>query len=317
MKRLKLTKLMFLLLFCFVLSGIFAQQKTVAAVFPESAEPGTPLTIAVSALSPDNLTAAIESMDGAKISTESRFFTLSPDQSSIQVSITAIPSVLLAGKVRVVVRNNSQQIASIPFTIESREFVFEEIPLNESNTDIRTTPDPQKTRESQILWRILSATGKDIYSRDSTFILPVTSTRRTSFYGDRRMYLYSSGRTDTSIHAGVDFGVPIGTPVKASASGKVVLAVSRIVTGNSIVIEHFPGVYSLYYHLNDIHVTEGALVNIGDVIGLSGTTGLSTGPHLHWEIRASAEPADPDAFLARNLLDKNAIISKMNNLLAE
>jgi murein DD-endopeptidase MepM/ murein hydrolase activator NlpD len=58
------------------------------------------------------------------------------------------------------------------------------------------------------------------------------------------------------------------------------------------------------------------MVNIGDVIGLSGTTGLSTGPHLHWEMRVATENADPDAFLAQKLLDKDAIISKMNSLIA-
>jgi murein DD-endopeptidase MepM/ murein hydrolase activator NlpD len=144
---------------------------------------------------------------------------------------------------------------------------------------------------------------------------PVSSTRKTSFYGDRRVYVYSTGRRDTSVHAGVDFGVPMKTEVKAAASGKVILAAFRIVTGNSIIIEHFPGVYSLYYHLNDLLVTEGAMVNIGDVIGLSGTTGLSTGPHLHWEMRVATENADPDAFLARKLLDKDGIINKIESLL--
>ncbi len=183
-----------MLLFCFVISGISAQQRSAAAVFPESARPGTPLTIAVSAPSPDNLTAVITAMNGERIGAVSRFFTLSPDQSSIQVSITAVPSTAVPGAARIVVKNNSQEIASIPLTIEARSFVSEEIPLNESNTAIRTEPDPQKTRESEILWRILSATGKEIYSADTAFILPVESTRRTSFYGDRRVYLYSTGK---------------------------------------------------------------------------------------------------------------------------
>jgi murein DD-endopeptidase MepM/ murein hydrolase activator NlpD len=93
----------------------------------------------------------------------------------------------------------------------------------------------------------------------------------------------------------------------------VVLARSRIVTGNSVVIEHLPGVYSLYYHLDKIEVTEGAIVNTGALIGLSGATGLATGPHLHWEIRVSGENTDPDAFISRPLLDKDAVLSKMSN----
>jgi murein DD-endopeptidase MepM/ murein hydrolase activator NlpD len=309
-------KLFFILLFCFLISRIFAQQKNVATVFPESAQPGMPLTIAVNATSPNNLTASIVDANGKSIGVQSRFFMLPSDIASIQVSITAISSLAVPGQARIVIKNNSQEIASIPLTIEARDFVAEEIPLNPSNTAIRTEADPQKTRESDILWEIISTTGNTVYSNDEIFMRPVESTRKTSFYGDRRIYVYSTGRRDTSVHAGVDFGVPMKTPVKAAASGKVVFAAFRIVTGNSIIIEHFPGVYSLYYHLNDIHVTEGSMVNAGDEIGLSGTTGLSTGPHLHWEMRVATENADPDAFLTRKLLDKDAIISRMNGLIA-
>jgi murein DD-endopeptidase MepM/ murein hydrolase activator NlpD len=313
MKNIK-RKFLSIVLFSFILTGVFAQQKTVAAVFPESSQPGMPLTIAVSVPFSNNLRAFIVDENGKQIGGGARFFTLSPDQDSIQVAIMAIPSTALPGRARIII-NNVAQIASVPLNIEARDFISEEIWLDENNTAIRTEQDAQKTRESEILWQILSTTGKEIYSHDEVFMRPVTSTRKTSFFGDRRVYLYSTGSRDTSIHAGVDFGVRMKTPVKAAASGKVVFAAFRIVTGNSIIIEHFPGVYSLYYHLNDIHVAKGAMVNIGDEIGLSGTTGLSTGPHLHWEIRAATENADPDAFLARKLLDKDAIISKISNLI--
>jgi murein DD-endopeptidase MepM/ murein hydrolase activator NlpD len=127
------------------------------------------------------------------------------------------------------------------------------------------------------------------------------------------VYKYSNGSSDTSIHAGIDFGVPKGTAVSACGPGKVVLARNRIVTGNSVIIEHLPGVYSLYYHLDKINATEGAMVTAGELIGQSGATGLATGPHLHWEIRVSGENADPDAFIARPILDKSAILSKLGS----
>jgi murein DD-endopeptidase MepM/ murein hydrolase activator NlpD len=92
----------------------------------------------------------------------------------------------------------------------------------------------------------------------------------------------------------------------------VILARFRIVTGNSVIIEHLPGVYSLYYHLDHIDVAEGAMVSAGTLLGQSGSTGLATGPHLHWEIRVSQENTDPDAFVARPILDKDAILTKIN-----
>jgi len=106
--------------------------------------------------------------------------------------------------------------------------------------------------------------------------------------------------------------VPTGTEVFACAPGRVVLARPRIVTGNSVVIEHLPGVYSLYYHLYTIEIREGARVKTGTLLGLSGATGLATGPHLHWEIRVSGENTDPDAFILRPILDKEAIFGKIN-----
>jgi len=197
--------------------------------------------------------------------------------------------------------------------IRQRDFISEVIELNPSNTGIRTDPNPQRTEESNRLWAILSTTGNQIY-HTGQFLPPVTSTRRTSFFGDRRVYKYSNGATDTSIHAGVDYGVPAGTSVNACGSGLVVLARMRIVSGNTVIIEHAPGVYSLYYHLDSISVQEGNIITTGTQIGLSGSTGLSTGPHLHWEIRVSTENTDPDAFVDRQIIDKDLIISRLYNI---
>ena len=90
---------------------------------------------------------------------------------------------------------------------------------------------------------------------------------------------------------------------------------SRIVTGNTVILEHLPGLYSLYYHLDKIAVSEGSIVEAGTILGESGSTGLATGPHLHWEIRVSTENADPDVFLSRPVLDKKDIIDKLASYL--
>jgi murein DD-endopeptidase MepM/ murein hydrolase activator NlpD len=228
-------------------------------------------------------------------------------------ALLAVPSTASPGPAVIRVEGSPGILAEIPLTIGERDFVSEEIDLNQTLTDLRAAPDPQKTAESEQLWAILSRTGADIYYSGS-FVPPVSSTRRTSFFGDRRVYKYADGTRDTSIHAGVDYGVPKGTPVSACGPGKVILARNRIVTGNSVILEHLPGLYSLYYHLDSIAVAEGTVVNAGTVLGLSGATGLATGPHLHWEIRLSGENTDPDAFLSRPLLDKEAILAKIGGV---
>jgi murein DD-endopeptidase MepM/ murein hydrolase activator NlpD len=254
---------------------------------------------------------------GGKQLAKAAFFPVPAEggKQAFMAAVLAIPSTAQPGRAVITVEGAAGIAGEIAITIAGREFAAEVIELNAALTGIRTDPDPQKTAEANHLWSILNRTGDEAGYLNAfhfdKFNPPVTSTRRTSFFGDRRVYKYSSGRTDTSIHAGIDYGVPTGTAVTACGRGKVVLARNRIVTGNSVIIEHLPGIYSLYYHLDKIEVTEGFFVEAGTLIGLSGATGLATGPHLHWEIRVFGENTDPDAFIARPILDKDAILGKI------
>jgi len=99
-------------------------------------------------------------------------------------------------------------------------------------------------------------------------------------------------------HPGIDFGVPSGTPIKAAADGVVTVAGSYGGYGNAVMINHGNGTVTLYGHLSEIKVEEGKEVKQGDVIGLSGNTGRSTGPHLHFEIRENGQPVDPSLYIA-------------------
>lgn len=184
----------------------------------------------------------------------------------------------------------------LPVTVQSKDFVSETIPLNETNTAIRTDTSPQRTAQIDKLNKILAAVDKNAVYQLEPFTPPTDATRRTAFFGDRRVYAYSNGKNSTSLHYGIDYGVPTGTPVKACGTGRVVLAENRLTTGWSIVIEHLPGLYSLYYHMDSLSVKEGAMVKQGDQIGLSGATGLATGPHLHWEVRLNMAAVNPDFF---------------------
>ncbi|GHV77198.1 peptidase M23 [Spirochaetia bacterium] len=286
------------------------------ALTAEEVRPGEPFTVAfVADGAVQTFRAVLLNSRGDRLS-RAAVFSLGGKSPQVLAAIMAVPSTALPGEARVLVERDGVTLGEIALHIPKREFAAEEIALNQQNTDIRTVPDPQKTAESEQLWGIITTTGTEIFA-EGPFVPPVTSTRRTSFYGNRRVYRYVSGKTDTAIHAGVDYGVGKGTEVRASAAGKVVLARFRIVTGNSVIIEHLPGVYSLYYHLDSIALSEGDRVNPGDLVGKSGSTGLATGPHLHWEIRVSGENADPDAFTTRPVLDKAALLTKLGVSLPE
>ena len=92
------------------------------------------------------------------------------------------------------------------------------------------------------------------------------------------------------------------------------MAEDRIITGLSVVLEHLPGVFSLYYHLDSMDVSEGDLVSTGTTLGTVGSTGLSTGPHLHWELRVSGVAVDPNRHLERPLIDTTAIVRSLSTV---
>lgn len=98
-------------------------------------------------------------------------------------------------------------------------------------------------------------------------------------------------------HNGVDFGSGRDAEIYASANGKVILAEYNRSFGNYIIIEHADGTSSLYAHLNKIVTKKGNRVNKGDLIGYTGSTGRSSGAHLHYEVRVSGIPVDPKGYL--------------------
>ncbi len=95
------------------------------------------------------------------------------------------------------------------------------------------------------------------------------------------------------MHYGVDISAPSGTPIKAGGDGKVIFADWRGGYGQCIMIDHGKGIVTLYAHLSKISVKNGQVVKAGAVIGNVGSTGLSTGPHLHFEVRINGDPVDP------------------------
>ena len=97
-------------------------------------------------------------------------------------------------------------------------------------------------------------------------------------------------------HTGIDINAPENTEVKSAYSGKVLRVEENEFYGKFIMIEHFNSLVSLYGHLNEQKVKVGDNVNKGDIIGLSGSTGRSTGPHLHFEIRKDGECVDPEGY---------------------
>ena len=161
-----------------------------------------------------------------------------------------------------------------------------------------------------VLARISSdnAFMRTVYARSATdaawrtgFTRPVPGPANSSF-GTRSVF---NGEA-RSPHAGTDFLSPTGTPVLAPAAGRIVAARDLFFTGNTVVIDHGLGVFSMLAHLSRIDVHEGQQVTADHIVGLVGATGRVTGPHLHWALRIGAARVDALSALAVLGTDRQA-----------
>lgn len=119
----------------------------------------------------------------------------------------------------------------------------------------------------------------------------------TEPFGSRRVF----NGTLASLHRGLDFRAPAGSPVAAANGGVVVLARSLFYEGNCVIIDHGLGLMTLYMHLEKFSVAEGEQVRKGQIVGLSGATGRATGPHLHMAVRWQGAYLDPATLLRLKL----------------
>jgi len=230
-------------------------------------------------------------------------------------ALMSLPSDLAPGAYSLVA-GAFPSLAAASLVVSKRDFPLETIPLDEANTAIKSVPSKRKADEARRLFAVLERTDDSaVFADGAPFLFPVEGGFKSAGFGDRRRYLLATNGSETSVHAGIDWAVVKGTAVRACERGKVVLVADREATGKSIVIEHLPGLYSLYFHLSSIEVSEGKIVERGERIALSGSTGMSTGPHLHWELRARGDAVDPEYWLGSALLDKEAIKATITALI--
>lgn len=175
--------------------------------------------------------------------------------------------------------------------IGETEVVQEGVPGKHIVTDLVTYKGDTETDREQLEENVQVAAVAQIVKRGTkskpTYMFPVTNWNVTSNFG------YRWGR----LHAGTDVGVPIGTTVRASRGGQVITAGWVGGYGNCVIIDHGDGVATRYGHLSEVTVSVGQYVDQGEQIALSGNTGRSTGPHLHFEIRINGEAVDPLPYL--------------------
>jgi len=128
------------------------------------------------------------------------------------------------------------------------------------------------------------------------FVVPVPGASTSAF--GRLSILNGESR---SRHQGADFRAAEGTPVHAPNAGRVVLVADYYFSGNTVIIDHGAGIFSLFAHFSKITVAHGVTVKTGDLLGEAGATGRVTGPHVHWAVRLNGASVDPLSLVEASL----------------
>ena len=179
-----------------------------------------------------------------------------------------------------------------PLTVEPKAFAERHLRVDPRFSDPPPSVRPRIAREAARLEAIFSAIGRSD-APDVPLAAPVPQPSSSPF-GSRSFF----NKLPRGRHNGVDFPSPAGADIHAPGSGRVVLVDDLYFTGNTVVIDHGLGLYTLFAHLERTIAKEGLDVQRGDVVGLVGATGRATGPHLHWSVRLQGARVDPLSLLS-------------------
>lgn len=200
---------------------------------------------------------------------------------------------------------NNEKIDSVD-TLEQAEAIVNE--LKEKDSEIQLQIIEQITENVEdIKTNTLEVAKENVFQKFNIIEEQKEEERKSTINGVRLAAIPVQGnitsrygvssRIRVSTHTGLDIGAVTGTPIKAVASGTVTCAAYSGAYGNLVRIDHGNGVETWYGHTSKMYVSQGQKVNVGDTIAAVGSTGNSTGPHLHFEIRVNGEHVNPQNYL--------------------
>lgn len=182
-------------------------------------------------------------------------------------------------------------LAEDTITIKARDFHIQH--LNVDPTVESSTRNDAAYAEYNKYFKPVRLTSADTPYFSDTFVLPAAG-RLTTEFGETR---YVNGAPTSYRHSGLDIAAPRGTPVYASNRGRVVLSMFLTLTGNTVVIDHGQGLFSVYFHMHTLDAEQNSIVERGQQIGTIGSTGFSTGPHLHFTMSIFEQNIEPGYFV--------------------
>jgi murein DD-endopeptidase MepM/ murein hydrolase activator NlpD len=182
--------------------------------------------------------------------------------------------------------------------IARRDFRVERLTLPKTMVDLDPETERRALAESKQLATLYRTITPERIWR-GRFTTPVGTTGTGTGFGARRII---NGQPRLP-HSGSDYSAPQGTPVVAVNAGKVALVAEFFFPGRLVILNHGLGLYTAYFHLDTIAVTEGERVERGQTLGTVGATGRATGPHLHFGAQVAGARVDPTTLLGLSLID--------------
>lgn len=182
--------------------------------------------------------------------------------------------------------------------VRHRDFPVQRLTLPVPMVDLDPETERRAVAEGEILRTLYRTISPERLWR-GPFVRPVAGNDPGSGFGSRRII---NGQPRTP-HGGTDYAAPRGTPVVAVNDGRVALVAEHFFPGRLVVVDHGLGLYTLYFHLDAARVEIGEHVVRGQPLGIVGSTGRATGPHLHFGIQVGPARVDPDRLLALVPLD--------------
>lgn len=196
--------------------------------------------------------------------------------------------------------------AVIPFHVSNKFYATQYITLDDQRKADPYAEDRARiTRETQEMAQIFA-----VFTNSNPFATPFTAPAHgpvSSLFGLKRVYNHHP----QAPHSGLDIAAAEDSPVVVAAPGKVAAIRDYFFTGNTVIVDHGMGVFSLYAHLKNVNVTAGQLLKQGEQVGTIGKTGRATGPHLHWSMIMNQNLVDPLLFVPYRIV--TAVPKAKNN----
>lgn len=189
------------------------------------------------------------------------------------------------------VYSNEKVTHELQFKVIDKEYFAEQLRVDPKRIKLSPKDQKQADEEQLVLNQIYASSVNELqFSRP--FAQPMES-QVTSVYGTKRVY----NKQKKGQHLGIDYRASIGDKVPASNRGRVVFAGDLFYTGGTVIIDHGLDIFTVYGHLSKTTVNAGDIVDRGDLIGLSGNSGRTSGPHLHWGVKIQGQYVDGMALI--------------------